>query len=191
MYKDLYNILKDRKCGEFQLSHFEIKPDDLYAAFHNIPYGKFVKLLHNGELIMSDTEMERRTNMDFVRAAQGNVLIGGLGIGMVLLAIQDKPEIKSITILEKYTEVIELVGNQIPFNDKVKIVEADVFNYKTKKLFDTIYLDIWNYINKKVYREQMLPLIRKYREILVPIEMNPSRWLDCWCSYEARNGIKI
>lgn len=71
------------------------------------------------------------------------------------------------------------------------IVEADVFDYRTEKLFDTIYLDIWNYINEKVYREQMLPLMRKYREILVSIETNPSRWLDCWCSYEAREGGKI
>ena len=39
--------------------------------------------------------------MDFCCYAHGDMLIGGLGIGMIILAIQDNPEVKSITVIEK------------------------------------------------------------------------------------------
>ena len=41
---------------------------------------------------MSNTYMERWTNMNFCDYAHGDVLIGGLGIGLIILAIQDNPE---------------------------------------------------------------------------------------------------
>ena len=111
MYKNMTEILKDGKVGDFELTHFEIGENNLYAMFHGIPTGKFIKLTHRGEVVMSDTAMEKRTNRDFVVKAHGNVLIGGLGIGLILLAIQDKEDIEQITVIEKNKEVIELVGN--------------------------------------------------------------------------------
>mgnify|MGYP000786328328 FL=1 len=42
---------------------------------------------------MSDTPMEKETNRDFVHNAHGNVLIGGLGIGLIILAIQNKEDV--------------------------------------------------------------------------------------------------
>ena len=67
------------------------------------------------------------TNMDFCCNAYGDVLIGGLGIGMIILAIQDKSKVKSITVIEKNQEVIDIIAPQLKFNDKVKIICADVF----------------------------------------------------------------
>lgn len=191
MYRDLTKILKDGKCGAFELSHFEVKSDDLYALLHDIPCGKFVRLLHNGQVVMSNTEMEKQTNIEFVQAAHGDVLIGGLGIGMILLAIQDKPEVNSITVLEKYREVIELVGNQLPINNKIQIVEADVFDYIAESQYDTIYIDIWDCINKDIYRNQMVPLLKKYEKFLISKEVNSNRWIDCWCRSQAKYEIRI
>lgn len=45
--------------------------------------GKYVKLIIAGELVMSDTPYEMNTNQKFVDKAHGNVLIGGLGIGLL------------------------------------------------------------------------------------------------------------
>ena len=101
MYKDMTKILKDSTVGEFSLEHFTIPKDDLYALYHNIPSGDYVKLTHNGSLLMSNTLMEKETNKNFVIKAHGNVLIGGLGIGMIILAIQDKLTVKKITVIEK------------------------------------------------------------------------------------------
>ena len=184
-------ILKDGKVGDFEVSHFEIGENDMYAILHGIPSGKFIRLTHRGSVVMSDTEMEKRTNSAFVRNAHGNVLIGGLGIGLILLAIQDKEDVEKITVVEKNKEVIELVGNQLPFNSKVHIIHDDVFEYKPTTKYNTIYMDIWNYINSDVYNRQMKPLISRYRRYLVPKSEDESRYIDCWCKYQAKNGIRI
>ncbi|NBH15600.1 hypothetical protein D3Z36_15920 [Lachnospiraceae bacterium] len=191
MYQNMSEILKDGKVGDFEVSHFEIGENDMYAILHGIPSGKFIRLTHRGSVVMSDTEMEKRTNSAFVRNAHGNVLIGGLGIGLILLAIQDKEDVEKITVVEKNKEVIELVGNQLPFNSKVHIIHDDVFEYKPTTKYNTIYMDIWNYINSDVYNRQMKPLISRYRRYLVPKSEDESRYIDCWCKYQAKNGIRI
>ena len=184
-------LLKDASVGEYKLEHFEIPDNDLYALFHHIPSGHFVRLTHSGEVVMSNTQMEKDTNLDFVNHAHGDILIGGLGIGLVLMAIQDKKEVNSITVIEHSPEVIELIKDQLPLNDKVKIVLADVFQYVPNKKYNVIYLDIWNYINSDIYREEMLPLMEYYAEYLVSEQEDPNRYLDCWCKIEAMNDVNI
>ena len=192
MYKDMTEILKDGKVGDFRREHFEMKESDFCARFRNgIPMGRYVRLTHGSECVMSNTPMEKRTNRDFVANAHGNVLIGGLGIGLILLAIQDKEDVKQITVVEKNKEVIELVENQLPLNSKVHIVNDDVFEYKPLFKYNTIYMDIWNYINEDVYNEQMKPLISRYRRYLVPKSEDENRYIDCWCKRQAKNGERI
>ena len=191
MYLDMSEILKDGKVGDFELSHYEIGENDWYAMLHGIPSGKFVRLIHRGEVVMSNTDMEKRTNSSFVINAHGNVLVGGLGIGLILLAIQDKEEVKQITVVEKNKEVIELVGSQLPLNPKVHIVHDDVFEYKPLFKYNTICMDIWNYINSDVYQREMKPLISRYRRYLVPKSEDENRYIDCWCKYQAKNNRRI
>ena len=192
MYHNMAEILEDRKVGDFELSHYEIGDKDFVAMYRmGISPGRYVKLLHKRECVMSDTDMEKRTNSSFVINAHGNVLIGGLGIGLILLAIQDKKEVKQITVVEKNMEVIELVGGQLPLNSKVHIVHDDVFDYNPLFKYNTIYMDIWNYINSDVYEREMKPLISKYRKYLVSKSEDENRYIDCWCRYQAKNGIRI
>lgn len=191
MYKDMTEILKDGKVGDFELTQFEIGTNDMYAILHGIPSGKFVRLTHNGSVVMSNTDMEKRTNSSFVINAHGNVLIGGLGIGLIILAIQDKEEVKQITVVEKNKEVIELVGGQLPLNSKVHIVHDDVFECKPLFKYNTIYMDIWNYINSDVYEREMKPLISRYGRYLVPKSEDENRYIDCWCKYQAKNNRRI
>lgn len=193
-YKRMAEILKDGTMGEFTFERFTVTEKDFYAIIRcGISCGTYMRLMHNGEVVMSDTDMEKRTNENFVRQAHGDVLIGGLGIGMIVLAIQDKPEVKSITIIEKHSEVIDLVGKQLPVNDKVKIIHADVFDYKPEKgqTFNCIYMDIWNFVNSDVYKEEMIPLMRKYGRYLVPYNTDPKRYNDCWCKFNAKYNIQF
>lgn len=192
MYHNMFEILEDKKVGDFELSHFEIGEKDFIAMYRmGISAGRYVKLSHNGECVMSDTDTEKRTNSSFVINAHGKVLIGGLGIGLILLAIQDKEEVWHITVVEKNKEVIELVGSQLPLNSKVHIVHDDVFEYKPLFKYNTIYMDIWNYINSDVYEREMKPLISRYRRYLIPKSEDENRYIDCWCKHEAKNGICI
>lgn len=184
----MHEILEEGKVGSFELTKFEITQENRYFRC-DIPNGKYIRLMGSGDCIMSNTSMEKRSNATFVMDAHGNVFIAGLGIGLIVLAIQDKEEVTSITILEKFPEVIELVGKQLPLNEKVKIIQGDVFDYEFTKgtKFDCLYFDIWNYVNSDVYKEMQL-LKKKYRKFKRSPKDNPSSFIKCWAEYEAKHN---
>lgn len=129
------------------------------------------------EVIMADTEMERRTNQDFVWNANGDVLIGGLGLGIVLLAIQE--QVQSITVIELHKEIIDLVVPQLPLKDNVTIICDDILTWYPPKdvLYDTIYFDIWNGVCGDNY-EDMKRLHRRFARRLN--RTNPDHWMNSW-----------
>lgn len=191
MYYDMAELLEDRQIGEWKLEHFTVDDHrNWQARLEGITPGTYVRLIHGLDCVMSNTNMEKRTNMDFCCNAYGDVLIGGLGIGMIILAIQDKPEVKSITVIEKNQEVIDMIVPQLKFNEKVRIICADVFEWKpdTGTKYDMAYMDIWSWINKDIYEQQMKPLKRKYARFLKSKKENPNRYNKCWAEYQAKNG---
>ena len=193
MFYNMADLLEEKQEGDWKLKKFIIDQNNWQARLEGILPGTYIQLIHNGECVMSDTSMEKRTNFDFVHHAYGDVLIGGLGIGMIVLAIQDKPEVKSITIIEKNKEVINLVASQLDFNEKVKIICADVFEWKPKMgtKYDVSYMDIWNWVNRDVYEKEMKPLKRKYARFLRSEAENPRRYNKCWAEYQAKNGRRL
>lgn len=193
MYKDMVQLLSPTENGDFKLEHFEIRNGNLRAILDGINPGNYVRLMHRGEVIMSDTYMEKRTNSSFCANTYGDVLIGGLGIGMIIMAIQDDERVKSITVLEKYQEVIDMITAQLPFNDKVKIICSDVFKWKPEKgqKFDCIYMDIWKYINSDVYQDEMKSLKRKYSRYLKSKDESPNCFNECWAEWQAKNNRRL
>lgn len=149
---------------------FDSKEDILYnlRAVRNgrmfVMYdGKFVRLTVNGELMMSDTTMERISNLDFINNAKGRVMIAGLGIGLILEAILNKEEVSEVVVIEKYQDVIDLV-EPIYQHRKLKIICADIFEYEmpSSEKFDVIYFDIWADISTSNLSE-MKQLHNKYK----------------------------
>ena len=83
--------------------------------------------------------------------------------------------------MEKYQEVIDLVKDQLPLNDKVRIIQGDIFEYEPEDKFNTIYLDIWNNANsRRIYETEQRPLRMRYRKYLVTKAEDENRWIDCW-----------
>lgn len=200
--RKMADILKPCQSEHFMVDVFEVTEEDvrrvqLQDLFHGrgeyngFTAGKYARLSHReetgarGPTIMSDTWMERETNEPFVKAAKGNVLIAGLGIGMVLLDAQDDPDVWTITVVEKEQEVIDLVKPQLPLNSKVRIVCQDIFKYKaTDKTFDVIYFDIWDKISGDNY-EEMKKLHRRFGKKLCP-----NGWMGSWRREECRKRAK-
>lgn len=193
MFKDfdLVELLQPGQQRSFKLEEFVINPHNLSAMLDGIPPGRYIRLTQDGDVVMSNTPMELRTNWSFCKKAHGDVLIGGLGIGLILLEIQSKPNINTITVVEKYQEVIELVGKQLPLSSKVNIINDDIFTYKPEQKYDCIYLDIWNYINSDIYDKEMKPLKRRYSKFLKPKIDCPDRFIGCWAENEAKNNRKL
>lgn len=193
MYKNMSELLEERENNGWKLEKFEIKQGNFRAMLDGITSGTYIRLTHNGQCVMSDTDMEKNTNRKFCSKAYGDIIIGGLGIGMIIMAIQDKPEVKSITVIEKNQEVIDMVASQLDFNEKVNIICADVFEWKPERgvKYDMAYMDIWNWINEDIYKKEMQPLKRKYARFLRSKDINPNRFNECWAEYQAKNGRRL
>ena len=195
MYKNMVDYFDDKEIeiGDFKLSKFKIEKDNFRARMDGISCGDYVRLTQKDDVVMSDTDMEKETNSKFVRNAHGDVLIAGLGIGLIVLPIQDKEEVNSITIIEMNQEVIDLVTPQLPLNSKVRIIKADIFKWKPEQgtRYDVIYFDIWNYINTDIYQEEMKPLKNRFKNYLRARVDNPNRFMKCWVEHEAKNNIRI
>lgn len=190
MYSNMTEILQERQIGIAKIEKYHAS--GIAAMIQGITEGDYVSLKLNGSLVMSNTPMEKRTNSEFVFNATGDVLIGGLGIGLIIMPLLEKNEVKSITVLEKYQDVIDCVLPQLkPYDkkNKLKVICADCFEWKTKNKYDTIYLDIWAYINKDVYNEEMKPLKRKFRKFLSEdgkINKRIGVWAERQARYEKR-----
>lgn len=192
-FPKMCDILKDCEGERFKVNNFEVTRDNWRAMLDRIPTGKYVRLIDTyggfgGEIVMSDTPMEQYTNSEFVHKAHGKVLIAGLGLGMIVLAIQDKPEVEEIVVVEKYEEIRDLVLPQLPVNSKVRVVIADAVDYEPDQLYNTIYLDIWNSAGRDVYEEEMRPMRKRYRKYLVPKSADPDRYINCWVYELSRDG---
>jgi len=181
MYTDMHTIIKPAVSGKFEIKHFDITEKDIKninpfsfgaSEFRTLKPGKYVKLVSDKEVIMSDTNMEKETNMTFLEKSKGDVLIAGLGIGLILIPLFKNPKVKSITVIEKEKDVIDLVENQLNL-EKVKIQQEDIFTYVPNKKYDTIYFDIWPTIGDNFY--EMSELLEKF----LPFLTNEG-WINAW-----------
>jgi len=123
-----------------------LKPNRI-GIFELKVFGNLIRLMdvEKNFCIMSNSETERITNEKIIQNARGDVLIIGLGIGYILLPIQEKQDVTSITVVEKYLEVIQLVAPQLSLNSKVNIIQGDLFthSFSDDTKFDTLFCDIY------------------------------------------------
>jgi len=92
---------------------------------------------------MEDCLKERQACLDFVINAKGDILVFGLGIGLIIKAIENNPNVTSIRVIEKHDWVIEQIKAQVGFGPKVTIEKGDMFTYIPTRKYKTIYIDIW------------------------------------------------
>ena len=175
--------------GIAKVTHFDISErESRYTAIRDmqhpgsfIPVGRYARLHVKNTLMMSDTVMERSTNVKFVARAHGRVLVGGLGLGLILFPLVDNPKVMHITVVEKYQDVIDLVGPALKakFGDRLEIICADIFDWKPPKgsKWNVIYHDIWPTICTDNL-VSMVKLHRKYGRYLD--RDDPKRWMDSW-----------
>jgi len=182
----LHKIIPEASLGEFKISHRTTTLSDIqmlkmrdYREYYDFKPGTYTILHGSLETIMSDTPMEIRTNVDIIRKANGKVLIGGLGLGLILLELQKNPEIESVLIIEKNQEIIDMVLPHLKLDNRFKVVQGDIFTFELSKeqKFDTIYFDIWNGICEDNY-DEMKELHKRYRKNFNL--KNPQRFIDSW-----------
>ena len=135
-------------------------------------------LTEDGSTVMSSMPREYRQMFTASRKLRGNVLIGGLGLGLITVLASQKKEVKSITIVEKENDVISLVGPSVTKLAKVDgIFLGGLFYYleNTKKKFDTAFYDIWTGTSEYDWITYVVPL----RRLSARAGLRPSS-IVCW-----------
>lgn len=174
MYKKYRVTVPVGKSGPWCVRHFETEMGLSYLrhARDGRPcgIGKFTALSHDQRgMVMSDTCPEvddlRRTCLYRLR---GDVLISGLGLGMVAHMLTRLPElsehVNSITIIEKDADVIKLCADHYRKDKRIEIIHADTFAWVPPKgaHYDAAWHDIWDEMCGD-YRPEMTTLRRRYQ----------------------------
>lgn len=178
--------LKSGKSGAWEVKRFTVTPEG--AQFHNlretingrsrfIYAGDYFGLYRDGRVIMSNTPAEIDDHSCFMRKAYGKVLVGGLGLGMVLKCLLEKETVTKVTVVEKSSDVINLVASAYSDDPRVEIIHSDIFEYKPIERYDCAWFDIWDEISGNEYPE-MKKLHRRFGRYV--------DWSDSWCRKKSK-----
>lgn len=138
LYKDISNL--SNHIEQTSIGYF----DEEY---------KYIALSSNDDIWMLITPHEINTMKDAVNKAYGNVITFGLGLGYFAYMCSIKDNVKSVTIIEKDKNIIELFNKhilpQFKHKDKIIIIESDAIEYLKRKSFDYDYafVDLWRDID--------------------------------------------
>lgn len=144
--------------GRVHIKHTTITKEDAMMALFAVRGGRgyvregdtYAEMREGGTIWMSDTRDERNDHRQIIRRARGHVLIGGLGLGMVTLAVALKADVSRVTVIERNPDVIAIVCPALiralgPRADVLTIIEADMMTWSppTGEMYDTLWFDIW------------------------------------------------
>ncbi len=110
--------------------------------------------------IMQDSDAEYNEHQWLWENAKGDVLIGGLGLGMVHQPLIDNPEVTSVTVVEISQDVIDLVWPHCAKDDSFTLVKADMESWEVPEgqTWDIAWFDTWisdNPLSISEYKELM------------------------------------
>jgi len=197
-YIPMREVIQTVENHKYLLEQFEIPLHSAFwlqmnPSYHMQRPGTFVRLVdkEKKEIVMSDTQMEQDTCIEYVNKARGEVLVAGLGIGLTLIPVLLKPEVDSVTVIEIDPYVIDLVLPQLRewFSkdeeriycfDKLAIISNDIMQWNSVSIYDTIFFDIWNDISLDNL-ENMHCLHECFAEFI-----DPSGWMDSWMYQKLR-----
>lgn len=163
--------LKDWEIKSDYYSSYElfVKDDFKYIGEKVIPNLGFFSqkfsypaVYQNNRLWMSVTPNEINTMAEPIKKANGDVLTFGLGLGYFAYMCSLKDDVKSVTIIEKDSSVIELFNKyilpQFKHKEKIKIIQLDAYEYLENNKtypFDFIFVDIYHDAGdgKEVYKK--------------------------------------
>jgi hypothetical protein len=164
----------------FTISEAEARRYNIFnmrTPFMWIDPGTYRRLRHDSRgVVMSNTPMEVRTNQWAYCQARGRVIVNGLGLGMFLEGILQKPEVTYVRVIELDEHVIRLVGPHFRKDPRVEIIQGDAYTYCPARgeTFDFAWHDIWDDINADNL-PSMAKLGRKYNKRVAAEQMFWSR----------------
>ena len=146
-------------------------------------------VMEDGHEWMAIKPNETATITFAVNAAHGRVATFGLGMGYYPYLVHLKPDVESITIIERSADVIELFKThilpQFDHPEKVRIVQADAFEYAAKQMpaerFDYAFADTWRDVSDG------LPMYLRMKKLE---RLNPATEFSYWVEESLLSGYR-
>ena len=146
-------------------------------------------VMEDGHEWMAIKPNETATITFAVNAAHGRVATFGLGMGYYPYLVHLKPDVESITIIERSSDVIELFKThilpQFDHPEKVRIVQADAFEYAAKQMpaerFDYAFADTWRDVSDG------LPMYLRMKKLE---RLNPATEFSYWVEESLLSGYR-
>ena len=171
----------EARSGAWKLTHLSYQPYQVFPCGDTVlfpdgreiaPLGYFTQtfsypaVLENGREWMTVTPNEIETMADPIDKAQGNIAVFGLGLGYYAYMVSEKKNVSKITIIERDQDAISLFREyllpQFPNKNKIRIVQADAFDYLNlemkKEILDFAFVDLWHDVSDE------LPLYLRFRK---------------------------
>ncbi len=142
-----YPAYRGMICADIEFSDLaEMPPLGFFSEEFRFP-----AVLEDGNEWMTLTPVDVDTCDGAIAAAHGKVITFGLGLGYYAYMAARKPEVESVTVIEKSPDVIKLFKKhilpQFECKDKVRIIEADAFEYAETVMpgvgYDYAFVDTW------------------------------------------------
>jgi len=95
--------------------------------------------------IMQDTEREYAEHDWLVSRMSGDILLGGLGIGMIHIPLLASSDVTSVTIIENSQDVIDLVWDHCAKDDRFTLIHDDINTWDIPEgsNWDVGWFDSW------------------------------------------------
>lgn len=145
---DRYEAYQAFVCNDFILGNQkEVYPQ---IGFFSKPF-TYPAVYENNVMWMSVTPNEVETMKEPIENAKGKVLTFGLGLGYYAYMVSLKDDVRSITVVERDENVIQLFEKlilpQFSHPDKVKVIQADAYEYLSSLKdgsYDYLFIDIYH-----------------------------------------------
>lgn len=133
-------------CGKKGSAEIRKELTDTVIPSKKEPLEEYTMLFINDAKysIMSDSYDEAEKHQEFFQKAKGDILIAGLGLGMCHKPLMEKQDVKSVTIVEVNEDVIDLVWEHCPKDERFKLIHDDILEWDVPKgkKYDLGWFDI-------------------------------------------------
>ena len=123
----------------------------------------FQQLIKNGEVVDTNHPEAAARHRRFVSAARGDVLILGLGLGVSLQQVLQKPNVEHVTVVESPRALIDLVAPAFVGNERVQFVARSFEGYSppSGSFFDVAYFDLWRSREQFLSRQDQVNILKE------------------------------
>jgi len=141
--------------GNFMVERFMVDPSEaeiLNRSFEeNCPFplskvapGQYTKLTYYGAAIQVDLVPMMEMVAGFVEAAHGDVLVTGLGLGLMGPMLVQNPNVKTITFMEYEPAITKLVEPRMQGDKPITVIFGDARQaLQVPVFYDCVFHDLW------------------------------------------------